>query len=276
MICVIRMNPAWVLVWPKFAPFTLLAPCSVRTLTRLNKLSVSIFNCADLSPPRRKFLMNDASTLRCVADRASVMVRGEAAVGIVGVRVVLRRPRDVVVAVQGGRGGGGGVEVAFGKLVVLQHAVGVAHAAADAMRQTLAPLDDGRVVQVLPLGHVTREDVVELRIWPEQLTTLQRRRREERRPGKSGVPLEWVGHRRRERGRSERHVLRIELVDVDRGVVRSAEAKVVAFRTNVAQRDRHVARQLALEVNRVLLHAGRGAVLIDVADARADAGPRPE
>src|SRR6185295_5548779 len=76
MICVIRMNPACVLVWPKFALFTLFAPCSVRTLTRLKRFSVSIFNCADLAPPRRKLLMNDASTFRCVADRASVMVRG--------------------------------------------------------------------------------------------------------------------------------------------------------------------------------------------------------
>src|SRR5262245_6065377 len=76
MICVMRMNPACVLVWPKFELFTLLPPCSVRTLTRLNRFSVSIFSCAVLEPPRRKFLMNDASTLRWLAERASVIVRG--------------------------------------------------------------------------------------------------------------------------------------------------------------------------------------------------------
>ena len=39
---------------------------------------------------------------------------------------------------------------------------------------------------------------------------------------------------------------------------------------------RLLARQLALQVHRVLLHARRGAVLVDVADVRADAGQRAE
>jgi hypothetical protein len=81
---------------------------------------------------------------------------------------------------------------------------------------------------------------------------------------------EWIRDLRVER-RSERHVLRIELVVVDRRVVRSAEAQVIAARSEVLHVDRHAARQLALDVDRVLHDARRRAVLIDEADVGADA-----
>ena len=51
---------------------------------------------------------------------------------------------------------------------------------------------------------------------------------------------------------------------------------MVAARPHVAERNRLVSRQLALQVYGVLLHSGRRAVLIDVADIPTDAGPRAE
>src|SRR4051812_30255232 len=51
---------------------------------------------------------------------------------------------------------------------------------------------------------------------------------------------------------------------------------MVTPRTRVADGNRLAARQLALEIDRVLLHSRRGAVLIDVADVRANTRKRAE
>jgi hypothetical protein len=63
-------------VWPKFELPNVLAPRIVRTLTRFNRFSSSIFSCPILLPPRRKFLMNTASVLYCGAVRTSGIERG--------------------------------------------------------------------------------------------------------------------------------------------------------------------------------------------------------
>ena len=52
---------------------------------------------------------------------------------------------------------------------------------------------------------------------------------------------ERIGHLGAERGRAQREVLRIELVDVDRRVHRAAERQMVAARPDVADRERHIA-----------------------------------
>src|SRR5262245_40967395 len=76
MNCMIRMNPDWVVVWPKVLPgANVLLPCSARTVGRLKRFSTSSLICADFVP-KLKFFMNDASVLNCVGERRSVMVRG--------------------------------------------------------------------------------------------------------------------------------------------------------------------------------------------------------
>jgi hypothetical protein len=62
---------------------------------------------------------------------------------------------------------------------------------------------------------------------------------------------------------------RIELVDVDGAVVRSAEAEVTSGRAVVLKPDRHVAGPLAYDIDRVLLHVRRLLVLIDELDVAA-------
>ena len=69
------MNPACWLVRPKFELPNVLAPWSARTFTRLNRFSISILICA-FWVPKRRFLMNTASTLYCGGVRRSVIVRG--------------------------------------------------------------------------------------------------------------------------------------------------------------------------------------------------------
>ena len=141
------------------------------------------------------------------------------------------------------------------------------------MGDALRPLEDRGIVAALSLEHVAREDVAELGIGPQQLLARDRRRVGER--AGVGDAKERVRHGRVERS-AERHVLRIELVDVHAGVVRAAEAEIVPARPDVADGHRLRARQLALEVHRELLHVRRGAVLIHVADVRADARQRAE
>ena len=84
-------------------------------------------------------------------------------------------------------------------------------------------------------------------IRPQQLRARQRRLRATA-GRRAAIAEERVRQLLVERRRSERQVLRIELVDVDRGVVRAAERQVVAARADVADGDRLAARQLALEV----------------------------
>src|SRR6476619_7043178 len=74
---VIRMKPDCWFVWPKLLPTAnVLLPWRARTFGRLNRLSISIFTWALREPPRRKYLMNDASTFAWPGVRRSVIVRG--------------------------------------------------------------------------------------------------------------------------------------------------------------------------------------------------------
>ena len=79
MICVMRMNPAWMLVCPKFELPNVPDPRSARTLTRLNGFSTSNLSCAALVAPRWKLLMatmpSDHVNI-CAGDRPSGSVRG--------------------------------------------------------------------------------------------------------------------------------------------------------------------------------------------------------
>jgi len=97
---------------------------------------------------------------------------------------------------------------------------------ADAVRHALAPLDDAGVELVPAFGNPSRQDVSELREGPQELRAAHRRGREEGRAGKRGIPLERVGHGRVQR-RAERHVLRVELIDVQAVIVAAAERQMV-------------------------------------------------
>src|SRR5206468_13111842 len=101
------------------------------------------------------------------------------------------------------------------------------------------------------------------------------RPRSESSTGKERVAKEGVRDLRIQ-SRPERQVLRIELVDVDAGVARPAKTQVIASSADVADRNRLVARQLTLQVDRVLLNARRRAVLVDVGDVGAHAGQRAQ
>ena len=59
---------------------------------------------------------------------------------------------------------------------------------------------------------------------------------------------------------------------MSRGVLRAAEPDVAAGRADIADRDRHVARQLALDVHGILVDLRVALVLIDEVDGAADAG----
>ena len=84
-------------------------------------------------------------------------------------------------------------------------------------------------------------------------------------PCPAGSPKNGFGTCSMQR-RAERQVRGSQLVDVDDAVVRSAQAEVAAGRARVLEADGHVARQLAVDVDRVLLHPRRSLVLIDELD----------
>src|SRR5580765_5371574 len=137
------------------------------------------------------------------------------------------------------------------------------------MHHPLAPLDYGGMVLVLAFEDSAGADVAKLRVRTQQLLATDRRLGREQ--PRAGHAEERVRNLLRQ-GRSERLVLRIELVDVDGGVIAPAEAQVIAARAGVTDCDRLVTWQLTLEVHGELLYAGRGAVLIDVGDVGAGAG----
>src|SRR6266849_9581784 len=161
---------------------------------------------------------------------------------IVGPRVVVRRPDDVVVVVQREPGTVAGKKVRLADLIVLEDAVGVADATAKAMREALGPFDDTGVVPTETLGYLPSVDGLELREQPKERRARQGRRRRQRRRD-IGIPEERIRHLLIER-RSKRQIFRIELVDIYRRVDRAAERQVVAPRADIADVDRHPARQL--------------------------------
>ncbi len=141
--------------------------------------------------------------------------------------------RDVVVVVERRADAVVREEVRLADLVVLQHAVGVADAAAEpALARPLGPLGDERVVAVHALGDLPILDVQELRKRPQRLRAAPRRLRRQR----AGVGVAEVGVRnlRAQLRRRQREELRIDLVDVDDGVDGAAEREVIAARADVA------------------------------------------
>src|SRR2546427_12916337 len=108
MICVIRMNPACSCVRPKLELPNVLLPWSARTFTRLNRFSISILTCA-LLLPKRRFLMNTASTLYCGGVRTSVIVRG--ALPQVNAGAAVNAGGLLQVGVGGSAGAGAGSEL---------------------------------------------------------------------------------------------------------------------------------------------------------------------
>ena len=91
-----------------------------------------------------------------------------------------------------------------------------------------------------------REHVVELRKRPQQLATRDRRRHAQVAEG--AVAVERIRHLLQQR-RPEREVLRIELVDVDRRVLRAAEVQSLRPAAAVADDDDVAAGELALEID---------------------------
>ena len=149
-------------------------------------------------------------------------------------------------------------------MIVFRHAVCVAQPAAPgALTWPFFELDRHCVVLALPTrGRLVHEDVSVLGERPQQLAALNRRGASKfARPSNAE---EGVGNRLtqsggvpcsvRSREQLPRH-RRIDLIDVDRAIVRAAEADVAPGRADVADRHGHVARQLALNVRGVLMHA---------------------
>ncbi len=130
------------------------------------------------------------------------------------------------------------------------------------------------MVLALPLRRLTHQDVAELRERPQQLPALDGRAGDVL-PLPGGQAEERVGHLLGERG-AQRQVLRVHLVDVDDAVVGPAEAEVPARGARVLEAHRDVARQLAVDVERVLVDVGRALVLVDELDLLADALERAE
>ena len=70
--------------------------------------------------------------------------------------------------------------------------------------------------------------------------------------------------------------LGIDLVDVEPDVIGAGEPEIAPGRSHVADGHRHVAGELALHVERVLVHDGRAFVLVDEVDVAADAGEQAQ
>src|SRR5262249_15180286 len=142
----------------------------------------------------------------------------------------------------------------------------------------LAQLDDRGVVLRVRAGRHLHVDVAELRIRTQQLAARDLRLVRELAGGRDAEErVRHVGQRVVGR---QALVLRIDLVDVDvaggRSGVRARPAQIGAGEAGVAEGDAHPARQLALQVDRVLLHARRAAVRVDEVDVAARAGEEAE
>ena len=114
-------------------------------------------------------------------------------------------------------------------------------------------------------------DVHELRERRQQAGARERRRRRKR--GRNvRVAQEGVRQLGAQCRAAERQVLRIELVPVDRHLVRAAQREMIATGAHVGERKRHAGAQLALKVGRPLLHARRRTILIDKAGVSVQTG----
>src|SRR5436190_5361974 len=135
--------------------------------------------------------------------------------------------------------------------------------------QTLVELY--RYCVVLPLGtfgRLVHQHVAELREGPQELAARDRRPRAEL--ARRGDAEERIGHRlsqlRRIPAAAQREELVcedwVDLVDVDRAIVRAAEADVTAGCADVADGQRHGSWQLPLDVGGILMDLGVALVLI--------------
>ena len=130
------------------------------------------------------------------------------------------------------------------------------------------------------LGHLEFRHVVELWKRTQQLS------RENRRTGAQLAgprhAEERIGDRAAQRARVPApvripgQVRGIDLIDLDAGVGESAVANIAPGRSDVADRQRHVASELTLDVNGVLMHFRSALVLIDEIDIAANAREDPE
>ena len=112
-------------------------------------------------------------------------------------------------------------------------------------------------------------DLFELRKWAEQLAS------RDGRPGRQRAELrsagEWIGDLLLQGG-AQRQVLRVELVDVERGIDGAAQGQTAATAADVAEGERDATRQLALDVGREAMDLRGSGGLVDEVDVAADAG----
>src|SRR5262249_24794359 len=181
-----------------------------------------------------------------------------------------RHGRNVVVVIQRQARIDVRVTVRFPNLIVHQHAIGVADASAPTVRQKFRPLDHGRVIPAESLGDLTLIDVEELWIWTQELGAGNCSTGTEAAACQLRPSDEGIRYRRRQRGRTKRQILRIDLVDIDRSVRGSAEPEMITSGSNVANSDCHIVRELLLDIERILLYPRRFSILIDETDCRAD------
>jgi len=168
-----------------------------------------------------------------------------------------------------------GVEVRLPDLIVLQHAVGVAGAAAEAApARTLAPFGDKRVVAVDAFRDLTIVDVEELRERPQQLRTRQRGRRGQGTCGatpKNGLGTCWLSAAVPSAAYFGSSWLMFTGCRSSRRAAGGLRARRCKLKVMAIELGR-----LALQIDRILLHARCGPALVDVADRRADARKRAE
>src|SRR6266571_1838882 len=158
-----------------------------------------------------------------------------------------------------------GVEVRFPDLIVPQDAVGIANASTPTLRQAFRPLDHGCVIPADPLGYLARIDVQKLWIRTEELSAGERSTRTKAAACQLWPSEEWIRHLLRQR-RTEREIFRIDLVDIYRSVLGSAESEMIASCSNVANADRHIAWELLLDISRILLYSWSLSILIHETD----------
>ena len=72
--------------------------------------------------------------------------------------------------------------------------------------------------------------------------------------------------------RTKREIARIELIDIHADVIRAAETDVIAARSHVVHRERHVPGQLTLQVHGELLNPWRRPILVDETDVAVKVG----
>src|SRR5437762_3374523 len=170
--------------------------------------------------------------------------------------VVVQQPSALVAARKTSR---------LADLVVEQPAPRVVEPPRDAVGAPPVQLDNQAVVPGSRAAFLKLEHVAKLRERPQELTARDGGRCRERPRLRDAVErIRDLGVQ----GRTQLEVLRIELIDIEA----AAGAQIVTARAHVSHRDRHLARQLALDIDRVLLNAWGLPGLVHVLDLTADGG----